>query len=215
MPKLLNKAHQADPLWHVQAIMLILIALQLALPSDILPWPRLLVPACELVVMLGVQFATPNGPVFRSSVRRATVVAQIALVGVVNVVAFRLLITGLFGKHAPTPGHLLLSALNVYVTSVIVFALLYWEVDGGGPGVRRATYGDEADFLFPQQTLADQSTWHPTFIDYLYVSITNMTAFSPTDTMPLSRRIKMVMAVQSAMALSIVALVAARAINRL
>jgi uncharacterized membrane protein len=103
-------------------------------------------------------------------------------------------------------GHeLILAAMNIYITNVIIFGLLYWEMDGGGPGQR----------LAPQMAapkLAPKG-WMPTFIDYLYVSATNATAFSPTDTMPLTRRMKLLMAIQATASLITIALVAARAVN--
>jgi hypothetical protein len=116
---------------------------------------------------------------------------------------------------AVTDGHLLIySALIIYATNVIVFGLLYWELDGrstrGAPdGVR--------DFLFPQQSTNEKETkqpdWQPTFFDYLYVSVTNATAFSPTDAMPLTYRAKLLMTVQAFTSLATIALVAARAVN--
>lgn len=133
---------------------------------------------------------------------------------------------------------LILSALAIWVTNVIVFALWFWEFDGGGPVPRRANPDGRRDFLFPQIQLQQDETevlardaelvelgklaqprqpkyvgWLPDFVDYFYVSFTNATAFSPTDTMPLSRWAKMLMLVQSGAALLTVALIAARAVN--
>jgi len=97
----------------------------------------------------------------------------------------------------------------------VVFALSYWELDRGGPHARSVGAQMDPDLLFPQMTL-DQpgfATWLPTFDDYMYVSFTNSTAFSPTDTMPLTGRIKMAMLVQSLMSLVTIGLVGARAVN--
>ena len=97
---------------------------------------------------------------------------------------------------------------------MIAFALWYWEFDRGGPGARAATPRATPDFLFPQMSDPRlDPTWRATFLDYLYVSFTNATAFSPTDTMPLSRWAKMLMLTQSAVSLITVGLVFARAIN--
>jgi uncharacterized membrane protein len=103
----------------------------------------------------------------------------------------------------------------VYVTNIIVFALWYWEWDCGGPVARAQALRAYPDFLFPQMTQLDLAppTWRPNFFDYFYVSFTNATAFSPTDTMPLSRWAKMLMLLQSAVALLTVAFVVARAVN--
>jgi hypothetical protein len=94
-------------------------------------------------------------------------------------------------------GHeLILAAMNIYITNVIIFGLLYWEMDGGGPGQRLAP-----QMAAPKLAPKD---WMPT---------TNATAFSPTDTMPLTRRMKLLMAIQATASLITIALVAARAVN--
>jgi hypothetical protein len=86
-------------------------------------------------------------------------------------------------------------------------------MDAGGPGHRREARDTERDFLFPQSQISGLSRWYPTFIDYLFVASTNATAFSPTDTLPLSRRAKMLMLFQALVSLIVIALVAARAVN--
>ena len=103
----------------------------------------------------------------------------------------------------------------MYVTNIIVFALWYWEWDRGGPVARAQGLRPYPDFLYPQMTQPDlaPSEWQPNFLDYLYVSFTNVTAFSPTDTMPMSRWAKMLMLLQSAVALLTIAFVIARAVN--
>jgi len=113
-------------------------------------------------------------------------------------------------------GHeLIVSSIQIWLTNVIVFGLWYWEVDRGGPRVRCRPDHEEPDFLFPQMVTPDAARprWTPTFLDYLYVSFTNATAFSPTDTMPLTVIAKMLMAVESVVSLVTVAVVAARAVN--
>jgi hypothetical protein len=101
------------------------------------------------------------------------------------------------------------------VTNVLIFALWYWELDRGGPVLRALDRGKRPDFLFPQ--MADDRWappgWMPGFVDYLYVSLTNATAFSPTDTMPLTAMAKMLMGVQAVASLVTVGLVVARAVN--
>ena len=116
---------------------------------------------------------------------------------------------------ADSAARLIVNGGSIYLTNIIAFALLYWELDRGGPAAR--THGIEIypDFLFPQMTSPDLAhpEWEPTFGDYLYVSFTNATAFSPTDVMPLTRPAKAAMALQSTVALATLALVIARAIN--
>jgi uncharacterized membrane protein len=98
---------------------------------------------------------------------------------------------------------------------VIVFALWYWELDRGGPQRRRQPDHPAPDFLFPQQSGPDVGPpgWSPSFIDYLFVAFTNATAFSPTDTLPLTRRVKVLMMVEAFTSLLMVAVLAARAVN--
>ena len=110
---------------------------------------------------------------------------------------------------------LLASGAAIWGTNIIAFALWYWELDRGGPAARALGHRPHPDFLFPQMTTPDVSDpdWEPRFADYLYVSFTNATAFSPTDTMPLSRWAKLAMMIQSVIALATVAMVLARAIN--
>jgi len=121
------------------------------------------------------------------------------------------------GQVSNDPALLLGSGAAIFITNIIVFGIWYWELDRGGPFARRAGTRPYPDFLFPQM---DPDTaklvrpgWRPTFVDYLYVSITNVMAFSPTDTMPLSRWAKMMMTVQAMVALSTAGLVIARAVN--
>jgi hypothetical protein len=98
---------------------------------------------------------------------------------------------------------------------VLLFGLWYWELDRGGPAARRFGPDDPPDFLFPQMNDASWSPadWKPTLVDYLYLSFTNATAFSPTDTMPLTPMAKWLMSAQALTALVTVALVVARAVN--
>jgi hypothetical protein len=103
----------------------------------------------------------------------------------------------------------------VWVANVIVFALWYWELDRGGPRQREADGGDTPDFLFPQMTDAKDLMpgWQPAFSDYLYTSTTNATAFSPTDTLPITGKAKLLMSAQSLSSFVLVVLVTARAVN--
>ena len=122
---------------------------------------------------------------------------------------------------------LLLTALQVWITNVIAFGLVYWELDRGGP-VARGNYARAelpiADFKFPQDESGDDvdeirrvssqtADWRPGFVDYLYVSLTNMMAFSPTDAMPMRSRTKIIMAIQALTGFILLALVVSRAVN--
>ena len=103
----------------------------------------------------------------------------------------------------------------IWLTNFLIFALWYWEMDRGGPGKRAAGHDGPPDFLFPQMSddRIEPRDWRPQFIDYLYVSLTNATAFSPTDTMPLTPMAKIIMGVQSIVSLVTIGLIVSRAVN--
>ena len=108
---------------------------------------------------------------------------------------------------------LIYSGLLLYAFNILVFALWYWAIDGGGPEQRRKSDRQAADFLFPQQMGGLDENWAPQFFDYLYLAFTAATAFSPTDTMPLSHRAKFLMMIESVFALILIGFVVSRAIN--
>ncbi|NYG08461.1 hypothetical protein BJ986_002948 [Phycicoccus badiiscoriae] len=153
---------------------------------------------------------------------RSTRLGRLASVGVVaaitvdNAIAAASLdihiVRGTTGQDAVG---LLATGAAIYATNVIAFGIWYWELDRGGPFNRANGIRPHPDFLFPQMTEPHLAApdWEPLFVDYLYVSLTNVFAFSPTDTMPLSRWAKSLMASQSVIALSTTALVVARAVN--
>ena len=110
---------------------------------------------------------------------------------------------------------LIIAGAGVWLTNVIIFGLVLWETDQGGPHARSTGRSDSLDLLFPQLTvdLPQVAGWSPSFVDYLYVSFTNSTAFSPTDTMPLTSRAKLIMLTQALLSFVTVGLVIARAVN--
>ncbi len=111
---------------------------------------------------------------------------------------------------------LLRDAALIWVANILTFALWYWNMDGGGPAKRHPGRYASTDFAFPQMQLDDDGIvegWSPTFLDYLFLSFNTATAFSPTDTMVLSRPAKVLLMAQSTISLTVVAVLAARAIN--
>jgi hypothetical protein len=120
------------------------------------------------------------------------------------------------GKETNSASALLSAGAIVWVLNNIAFALLYWELDGGGSAARtHASPLRRIDLAFPQDLnpRIAQQNWLPRFIDYLYLGFTNATAFSPTDVMPLAPWAKIAMAVQATISLAILGLVVARAVN--
>jgi hypothetical protein len=121
-----------------------------------------------------------------------------------------------YGALEPTS--LLSGAGAIWVANLLTFSIWYWEIDGGGPGKRRRDGHVSSDFLFPQLQVGDGTSshgWWPTFLDYLFVAFNASSAFSPTDTLILSRRAKVLMMIQSVIAIVTVVVIAARAINTL
>lgn len=144
----------------------------------------------------------------------------IAFVSVINLWGLLRLIQSMIGNRGAQAPVLLAEALFLFATNVVICGVWYWQLDRGGPFRRASVDPCPADFLFPQMTLdgavAEQHVpkhWMPRFGDYLYVAFTNATAFSPTDTLPLTRPAKLLMAFQAAVSLLTLALVAARAVN--
>ena len=141
----------------------------------------------------------------------------LALVIVGNLVGLFVLIAALLTEESAdlSGAQLLVSGGAVWLTNLVVFGLTFWMLDGGGP-VERATSGrDTPDFLFPQDATPERAPpgWYPRLEDYVYIALTNGIAFSPTDAMPLTRRAKASMAVDSIVSIAAVLLVAARAVN--
>ena len=140
---------------------------------------------------------------------------MIAVITAMNFGALVELVRALLAGKAESGPTLLLDAVNIWVINVIVFALWFWGLDGGGPAVRHASGKPTFEFLFPQATVVapDAAQFTPGFVDYLFLSFTNATAFSPTDTMPLSQRAKLLMMAEAMISLLTIAFVAARAVN--
>ncbi|WP_460865295.1 hypothetical protein [Rhodococcus aerolatus] len=209
----------AERRWPAALATVVVVALQLGLPDQLTFASPFLLPSVEAALLV-VLLATNGSRVDRSSGwLRHLGLALVAVASLANAYSVVRLVQGLLdGSVGGSAGPLLTTSGSIYLTNVVVFALWYWELDRGGPA-RRAQGRSRPDFLFPQMTLDDPAHhvvpphWEPRFVDYLYVSATNATAFSPTDTMPLTRWAKLTMLGQSAVALVTVALVVARAVN--
>ena len=192
------------------------IVLQVVLPDRLAIRPHWLMPALEGALLVGLTAFNPIRLNRRHPAARLGSLALTAALTVANASSAALLIRAiLVGQGSNDPITLLGSGAAVYVTNIVAFGLWYWEFDRGGPFARAEGRMPHPDFLFPQMASPHiaRADWEPTFLDYLYVSFTNATAFSPTDTMPLTRWAKGLMSVQSVIALSAVVLVVARAVN--
>ena len=169
-------------------------------------------------MLLGALVAsTPWVPAHRHHQRRKVGMALVALVTASNLVNLGLLVHVLLfhGKNPPDGRELILAGVEIWVTNVLLFTVWYWQLDRGGPLIRAMETCPGPDFLFPQMTDPGLGglDWRARYIDYFYTSFTNATAFSPTDTMPLSAEAKMLMLVQSLASLITIGMVFARAVN--
>ncbi|MFI2753725.1 hypothetical protein ACGIF2_09850 [Cellulomonas sp. P22] len=211
-----RRATAAETRWPVSLGILAAIGLQVSLPADLTLQPRYVLPAIELALLVVLLALNPRRIDRASGPLRVAGLVLIALVSLANgFAAARLVELLVTGSHGRTGVSVLGAGASVYLTNILVFALWYWELDRGGPASRAAGTRPFPDFLFPQMAtphVADPH-WEPAFLDYLYVSFTNAAAFSPTDAMPLTRWAKLIMMLQSVIALVTVALVVARAVN--
>jgi uncharacterized membrane protein len=178
-------------------------------------WVWLIPAAPEAALLLALAWSAPRRRLEQLGHRRTVALALDGVIAAANLVALVALITSLLKAQEKSGGELLLKGATIWGTNVITFGLLFWEFDRGGPIRRRAPDPPPRDFQFPQDEnpkLAELD-WHPRLADYVYISFTNAIAFSPTDAMPLTRRVKMMMLAESAISAVTVLLVAARAVN--
>jgi hypothetical protein len=204
--------------WPVTISVIVAIVLQLRLPDQLTlrPLPHSLLPVLEGALGIGLIIANPVRIERRSVALRWASLVLILLISTANAASAVLLIQEIISGHAGgKPGPLLASGAAIWATNVIAFGLWYWEFDRGGPVHRAYATFQYPDFLFPQMTVDELTPpdWEPRYLDYLYLSLTNATAFSPTDVMPMARWAKLTMAAQSAVSLGLGALVIARAVN--
>jgi len=177
---------------------------------------RWVVPALTVVLLAALLGTLPMERTLRVHVtRRYLSLGVIAIVSAANSASIILLVHLLLNGAHVNAGPLLRAAVHMWVVNVLLFGLWFWQLDAGGPLQRPTCLPHNRDFLFPQQTEPQLQAggWQPMFLDYLFVSFTNASAFSPTDTLPLSRWAKMLMLVQSAISLSLAVMVVARAVN--
>ena len=198
------------------------------LPSSLLFTDRLVTPFVEALLLVALLITNPRRMTRETRWSRW---ASIGLAGVViltNCASLGLLLSDLAGTKA-SGSHLLIGAMQIWATNVIGFGLFFWELDRGGPVARHRTAREEmpaADWRFSQdenddavvevsRTSSETGGWIPDFIDYLYVSLTNSSAFSPTDTMPLTSRAKIAMGLQATAALLVSLILVSYAVSAL
>jgi hypothetical protein len=207
-----------EPHLPVVGTLIVATAVPALMPDQLLPGPRWLLPVVILVLMTAMLLLDP-GRIDRQSRHLRWLRIGIALVLAASTTYATLALVDALvvgsAAVANSPGELLRTGGLVWVELLITFSFVYWELDMGGPGLRAQMRRQRPDFAFPQDmspTLA-RPGWRPTFVDYLFLGLTNNLAFSPTDVMPLSHWAKLAMGLQSLASLLIIGLVIARAVN--
>ena len=200
-----------EPRWPAFVAMLTAAGVYLALPEPLSLGPTWLLLALVILLLIPIGISARRGEY--QLTRRLTFLAN-GIITFAMIASLILLVRGI-PRHLETPQALLRSAGALWVTNILVFALWYWKLDAGGPLEREQANGmAQSSFLFPQMMVArGSSSWVPNFIDYLFLAFNTSTAFSPTDTAVLSRWAKLGTMLQSLISLTIIALLAARAVN--
>jgi len=210
-----QRLENGDPLWPPQVAVALAIALNFGLAKEVTVGPRWVLPGVEAVLLAWLVYMAPSRATKHSKRNRRYSLVVIGLVSLTNVVTLGLLVHFLVNGGKVDGHQLILSGTLAWVTNVLLFAVWYWELDRGGPAARFLEPDRMPDFQFPQMENPQLTIkgWRPGFFDYLYMSLTNSTAFSPTDAMPMTATAKATMAVQSIAAFMTTGLVVARAVN--
>jgi hypothetical protein len=210
-----SRVGSKEPRWPASLAVTAALVLYMTLPGTLTIGPGWVIPALEAALLIPLTVRAPYR--HREEVRliRFASLLLIALLTLAVVASLGLLVNLVLSGDAVTGRQLVFSGIQIWLTLIIVFALWFWEVDRGGPGVRGETDQAEPDFLFPQMGTHElgQAQWNPSFVDYLYVSFTNAMAFSPTDTLPLTVRAKSLMLIEALSSIATVVMVAGRAVN--
>lgn len=213
-----------EPRWPAALAVILATALELTLPPRLSLGPAWVLPALVLILLVPLLIFFPNRQE-ETPLRRAWSITLIAIVNAFNFASVVLLIFHIIHPILPKPltgTQLLIAGAQIWLTNVIVFGLWFWEIDAGGPKARAnlaPTEARQSDFLFPQMMLVGSNArladpqWRPLFVDYVYVAFTNALAFSPTDTMPLTRAAKMLMLLEAIVSFISIAVVVSRSIN--
>ena len=206
-----------EPRWPVVLTIVAVLFLLAALPGRIRLFPAwfpYLVGVVVLAPIAAAALASARARWLR--IERTVTLIFCVVMGASTVANLVNLIGEMIRRSAEISGlQLLTSSVAVWVTNVLMFSLLYWQMDRGGPDTRVNGPTKKPDWLFPQTGAGDDAPpdWRPTFVDYLFLGFSTATAFSPTDALPLTSRAKMLMMLESSISLVTIVVVASRAIN--
>ncbi|MEV7565760.1 hypothetical protein [Streptomyces tanashiensis] len=203
--------------WPMATAVVTAMVLTVLLPDDLRLAPRWLLPAVEGLLLLALIAGDPGRIDRRSTALRTLSIALVGVLALSAVWSTVQLVDDILhgGKETASATGLLQSGGTVWACTVLAFSLLYFELDSGGPAARAHRLPRASALAFPQQLNPEVASadWRPRYIDYLYLGLTNATAFSPTDVMPLAAWAKIAMGIQSLVSLLILGLVVARAVN--
>lgn len=200
--------------WPVVGFTAVVVVLWSVLPEDVQFLPPWVIPVIVIAIALVLIAVNPFRFTRETTWSRWLSIVLAMALAVINQVYVVLLVVELVADRANGPD-VLLVAFAVWITNVIAFAIVYWELDDGGPYQRRMAPGTERteDFLFPQEGIERLQPWKPEFFDYVYFSLSTMTAFSPADVMPLTTRAKALMAYEAVTGFVLLALIISRAVS--
>jgi hypothetical protein len=205
--------------WPAALAIVVLIAIPFLLPKQVFPRAFWALAPIEIALLAALAIADPGRIDRRSQLLRALSIMLTMLLAAIAVVATVWLVIELLdgAPDLSNASTLLRTGALVWVDVNLTFALLYWELDGGGAAERLHDRREYPDLAFPEHLNPQvaQPGWRPIFVDYFYLGFTNATAFSPTDVMPLARWAKLMMVAQALMSIVILALVIANAVNLL
>ncbi len=217
--RLNRRVKKGDPLWPAQLAVAMAIGLHLALSDKLVIGPKWLIPAVEGLLLVTLVVIAPSRA-SRAGWRhqRGLLWSILGLVTLTYLTSLGLLVHYLVTGGQVVGNALIGSGVVLWLTNVLLFSVVYWDLDRGGPLNRYEKKGKVwPDFQFPQMDNPGLTPlhkgWQPAFLDYLYTSLTNATAFSPTDTMPLTQTAKLLMGIQGTAAIVTLGLVVARAVN--
>ena len=207
-----------EPRWPVAVTILLVLIILIILPGRLRPLPVWFpyVLAFSVLAPMAAVGLTRGSALWRR-IEQATMLIFFLVNGFANLVGLIYLIGAMISKASEISGlQLFTSSIALWIVNVLMFSLLYWQIDRGGPEARLNAGDKRPDWLFPQMSASAEDVppgWRPNFVDYLYLGYSTATAFSTTDVMPMTSRAKMLMMIESTMSLAVIVVVGARAIN--